>query len=327
MKHQTSQSPSRGLSRRSSLRALGVLTTALLGATVLTGAAGDAAAHRPAPPIPPTHSQDVSIALETEFGSTLETYFHGGSMFVAGAIGQRYNIRVTNHTGERVEAVVTVDGRDVVSGELGNFKKQRGYVIAPFDSVVIEGYRQSLSQVASFRFSDISSSYSARRGTPQHVGVVGVAVFKEKPRPKPRPRPITRRPYYEPYAGAADERQAGGATRSKSAASKRAPSSTAEAAPNRDAAIGGSFAPPPRTNNIGTEYGETRYSSVREVEFKRRRGKRPDSILTLYYDTRDGLRNRGVPVDPPFHHHHFTPEPEPFPVSDRRFAPPPPPRR
>ena len=319
MKNQTSKSPrtpARGLSRRSSLRALGVLTTALLGATVLTGAAGEAAAHRPAPPVTPTHSQEVSVSLETEFD--------GGSMFVAGAIGQRYNIRVTNNTGARVEAVVTVDGRDVVSGELGNFRKQRGYVIGPFDSVVIEGYRQSLSHVASFRFSDISGSYSARRGTPQHVGVVGVAVFKEKPRPKPRPRPITRRPYYEPYAGSANERQS--APRSKSG-SKRAPSATSEAAPSSDAALGGDFAPPPRTNNIGTQYGETRYSSVREVEFKRRRSKRPDSILTLYYDTRDGLRNRGVPVDPPFHHHHFTPEPEPFPSADRRFAPPPPPRR
>ncbi|MCB9752192.1 MAG: hypothetical protein H6713_19685 [Myxococcales bacterium] len=308
-------------SRRGSLRALGALTSALLGATVLTGATGDAIAHERVHPVFPTPSQDVTVSLETEFGSPLETFAHGGSMFVAGATGQRYNIRVTNNSGERVEAVVTVDGRDVVSGELGNFRKQRGYVIAPFGSVLIEGYRQSLSHVAAFRFSDISGSYSARRGTPQHVGVVGVAVFQEKTQrqPRPRPRPIAPRPYYEPY-DAAGEAQ----TKSRGSARPSSPSAT-EAAPSSDAAISGGFAPP--TNNIGTEYGESRFSSVREVEFKRRRSKRPDAILTLYYDTRDGLRSRGVPVDPPpFHHHHFTPDPEPFPISDRRFAPPPPPR-
>jgi hypothetical protein len=70
-----------------------------------------------------------------------------------------------NNSGERVEAVVTVDGRDVVSGELGNYKTQRGYVIEAYGSVVIEGFRQSLDQVAAFRFTDIGNSYSARRGS------------------------------------------------------------------------------------------------------------------------------------------------------------------
>ena len=106
-------------------------------------------------------------------------------------------------TGERVEAVVTVDGRDVVSGELGNYKRQRGYVIEAYGSVVIEGFRQSLDQVAAFRFTDIGNSYSARRGSGQHVGVIGVAVFKEyQPRrARPQPTPIATRPYYEPYGG------------------------------------------------------------------------------------------------------------------------------
>jgi hypothetical protein len=109
----------------------------------------------------------------------VQTYWHGGSLYAAGQNGERYNLRVQNNTGERVEAVVTVDGRDVVSGELGNYKRQRGYVIEAYGSVVIEGFRQSLDQVAAFRFTDIGNSYSARRGSGQHVGVIGVAVFKE----------------------------------------------------------------------------------------------------------------------------------------------------
>jgi hypothetical protein len=316
-------------SRRSSVRAFGLLTSALIGAVILSGTPNDAAARRPAPAVSPTHAPAVSLSLETEYGAALASYSLGGSMYVAGALGQRYNIRVSNNSSERVEVVVTVDGRDVVSGELGNYKKQRGYVIGPFDSVVIDGYRRSLSHVAAFRFSDIGTSYSARRGTPQHVGVVGVAVFKEKrARQRRSPKPISPRPYYEPYTGGRDD----SSTRAKRSAAPPAPSSAPRggALAEQDASPGdaGGFAPAPRTNNIGTEFGETRFSAVHEVEFKRRRSKRPDARITLYYDTRDGLRARGVAVDPPYPYPYpyGLPEPEPFP-STRGFTPPPPPRR
>jgi hypothetical protein len=61
-------------------------------------------------------------------------------------------------------------------------------VIEAYGSVVIEGFRQSLDQVAAFRFTDIGNSYSARRGSGQHVGVIGVAVFKEYQPRRPRSR-------------------------------------------------------------------------------------------------------------------------------------------
>ena len=45
---------------------------------------------------------------------------------------------------------------------------------------------------------------------------------------------------------------------------------------------------------LGTAYGESDYSPVHETEFKRRRRRRPDGVLTLHYDSRDGLKARGV---------------------------------
>ncbi|MGC4091663.1 MAG: hypothetical protein QM756_28035 [Polyangiaceae bacterium] len=94
-----------------------------------------------------------------------------------GRAGERYAVRVENPTSDRIEVVVSVDGRDAVSGRVADYRRQRGYVIAPRSSIVVDGFRRSLSEVAAFRFSNPSSSYSARRGTPENVGVIGVAFF------------------------------------------------------------------------------------------------------------------------------------------------------
>jgi hypothetical protein len=225
--------------------------------------------------------------------------------------------------------------------------------------VVIDGFRQSNTSVASFRFASIRDSYSARRGTPQHVGVVGVAVFDEKPKPKPRPRPRPRPvqpvpdpyPYWYDYEDAAesapsyDRRESsGGRAKTSKKKSRRglgtAPPASAPSSEPRAPSGGGAgssadygrrdydrsttYTRPP-AEQLGTEYGESRYSRVREVVFKRRSKTKPDALLTLYYDSYDGLRARGVPVDPPEYVYPHTPEPQPFP--ERRYAPPPPPRR
>ncbi|MCA9692961.1 MAG: hypothetical protein KC636_25420 [Myxococcales bacterium] len=302
----------------------GLFGAALLAATTL--ACSSAQAHRDShPPVNP-HAQPVRVTLETETGAPLDTFFDAGDVFVAGETGQRYNIRVENLTAARVEAVVTVDGRDVVSGELGNYKKQRGYVIDPFSSVVIEGFRQSLTNVAAFRFTSVGDSYSARRGTPQHVGVVGVAVFSEKAkRSKDKPRPITT----SPFGAGADEERGSSAPAAKSSASfdasPSAPEAEAAAMDDAGSPAGGAaqgFAPPPNRNNIGTQYGETMQSSVRETTFKRKKARKPDAIVVMYYDTRDGLRARGIRVDGGFTTQPVGPQPAPF--QNRGFAQPPP---
>jgi hypothetical protein len=278
----------------------------------------------------------VSVSIEDPYGRPFNDYWHGGSRYLAGELGERYVIRLTNNSAARVEAVVTVDGRDVVSGEVGNYAKHRGYVIDRWGSVTIDGFRQSMSQVASFRFGGVSESYSARMGTPQNVGVIGVAVFDERPppRPRPRPRPLApppRRDYRDDYDWwGADESAApfpGSANKKQKRGGRSRGSASAESAPSADRSYGGGYggysrpAPSPEPH-LGTEYGESRHSSAREVTF-RRKSKRPDALLTLYYDSLDGLRRRGVPVDPP-PPPYYPPYREPEPWPDRRFAPPPP---
>lgn len=318
--------------RRPNTMTFGMMATLLLGAAVFSSSPGVAEAHRPwtdtGRQVAPW-GQEVSLTVEGASGGALPTYYHGGSVYVAGQLGERYNLRVQNNTGERVEAVVTVDGRDVVSGQLGNYKTQRGYVIEAYGSVVIEGYRQSLDQVAAFRFTDVGNSYSGRWGTPQHTGVIGVAVFKEyhPRRQRQPPAPIATRPYYDPYYG--DYQGAGGrAEASEAPAPAPADASAAKSAPS-----GGAYYRDEARRNyerspqLGTQYGESTYSAVREVTFERKHKRRPDVLMTVYYDSKDNLRARGVPVDPYYHSPPPPVDPRPWPEERHNQYAPPPPRR
>ncbi len=262
-----------------------------------------------------------SVEVVDAYGHALPTYQHRGQTYVLGNHNTRYQVRVHNHSGQRVEAVVTVDGRDVVSGDVGDYKHQRGYIVPPYGQVTIEGFRKNLSNVATFRFTTPGDSYSARRGTPQHVGVVGVAVFREKQRPVVR-QPIRRpqRDFWGYKGGAAggdlDDAVAEHAPASPSATRGDAPVE-AEA---RGKASADEYAPRRRRskNNLGTRYGETRHSAVEEVPFERRHASAPDQLLAIYYDNARGLQARGIQVYPAY----GAAEPSPFPGN--RFAPPPP---
>jgi hypothetical protein len=99
----------------------------------------------------PPPRASFSVTLQGEGGERLRTFQHGGQTFVLGEPGERYSIRIHNPTARRVEAVVSVDGRDAVSGDTADFVANRGYVIPAFGSVVVDGFRTSLERVAAFR--------------------------------------------------------------------------------------------------------------------------------------------------------------------------------
>lgn len=121
----------------------------------------------------------VTVSLRDEGGEPLEAMRLGGETYVVGQSGQRYTITLQNHTDHRFEAVATVDGLDVVNGRTGSLDN-RGYVLMPYATLEIEGFRQSANAVASFRFGHIADSYAAQKGQARNVGVIGVALFGER---------------------------------------------------------------------------------------------------------------------------------------------------
>lgn len=121
----------------------------------------------------------VTISIKDASGTPLEAVHVGDRTFVVGQAGQRYSIVLTNHTPHRFESVVTVDGLDVINGKPGSFD-HRGYVLMPFATLEIEGFRQSANAVAAFRFASVGESYAAKMGSARNVGVIGVAFFGER---------------------------------------------------------------------------------------------------------------------------------------------------
>ena len=82
--------------------------------------------------------------------------------------------------------MIAVDGVNVVSGETAAHD-QTGYVLNNGQSAQITGWRKNLARVAAFEFTALPNSYAARTGRPDNVGVIGVAVFRERVRYVPPP--------------------------------------------------------------------------------------------------------------------------------------------
>jgi hypothetical protein len=272
-------------------------------------------------------------------GVPAPTFWHDGESYVLGHTGQRYVIRILHHSGRRIEAVVTVDGRDAIDGKAGDFQHKRGYLVPAWGQVDIDGWRLSQSQAAAFRFSSVADSYAARIGNAREVGVIGVAVFPERiyrPRPLPVTSPCCLDGYRDDelgYRGEPSERKRG--IQAPAAAAPAPASDLAESgsggygagAAKGKASASADYAPTRRERpGLGTEFGEAVASHIQEVEFVRANSSAPAFILGVRYNDHDGLVAMGVNVDGVY------PWPgdtelrrtaDPFPVSPHRYAPPP----
>lgn len=214
---------------------------------------------------------------------TLDVYRHRGRQYVVGQPGNEYAIRIRNTTGGRVLAVVSVDGVNAVTGETAA-PDQSGYVIEPGGYVNIQGWRKDLERTAAFYFSDPGDAYASRTGRPDHLGVIGVALFREQ----------ENRWLYSQEQDAA-------------APATRAESSAGRAKASRDSAAAEATAALPA---LGTGHGRREHSPVQRVEFERA-STRPDQRIVLRYDRRENLMAMGVLPNPGYR----WPEPSPFPGS------------
>src|SRR5262249_15789736 len=125
------------------------------------------------------------VVVDRATGDTIPAYAQRGRVYVPGAPGSKYALRITNRTGERVLPVPSLDGINVTTGETAT-PAQSGYVLDPGGSVEIAGWRKNMSEVAAFYFPSLPDSYAARTDRPGNIGVIGVAAFREY-RPPRRP--------------------------------------------------------------------------------------------------------------------------------------------
>jgi hypothetical protein len=152
-----------------------------------------------------------------------------------------------------------------------------------------------MTRVAAFEFTSLSNSYAARTGRPDNVGVIGVAVFREKARPVPPAAP----PVLHEKQSSRD-------------APAPAASAMGDAVGSNEGARRSERA---QESRIGTGHGRSESSVTSYTDFERA-SSTPDEIITIHYDSRENLLAMGVIPAP-------RPVPNPFPAA-AGFVPDPP---
>lgn len=214
------------------------------------------------------HGGRVQVSLEDPHrGDALPTVWHEGDRFVIGEQQQRYAIRLANTTPRRLLVVLSVDGINAVTGETAA-PTQRGYVLGPYQHTVVRGWRKSLDEVAEFQFAALPHSYAARTGRPEHVGVIGIAVFEERVEVPP-PAPLLE--LGEGRRQALPAAPASGRSKALTDSAER--------------------------ESLGTAHGARRHDPVRQVSFERA-SRRPAEHARLYYDSATNLIAAGI-LPPP----------------------------
>lgn len=217
---------------------------------------------------------DIEI-LDRKSGDVLPVYWHAGERHVAGEPGREYEIRMRNRHRGRVLAVTSVDGINVITGKTAS-PSQSGYVLGPWGRLDIDGWRKSMDQVAAFYFTALPDSYAARTGRPENVGVIGVALFRER----------------APAMPMESERRA----------------SAEAAAPATGALRDGTRL----EKGLGTGHGRRLDSGAVYTEFARA-SESPDEVIRIYYDSRRNLVARGIIPQP--RDRYAWQQPDPFPGS------------
>ena len=180
--------------------------------------------------------------------------------YIQATPNERYRLRVTNNSDQRVGLVIAVDGRNIISGKKSYLSRnERMYILNPHDSADYDGWRSSTTQTNRFYFTHAADSYAAAWGDTSAMGVIAMAVYPERPRPEI---------YYN-----------------KDQVLRGSASESARVAPSADAG-----APAP-----GTGYGEHSYSPAVSVEFEP--SPEPMEKIVLKYEWRETLCRKAILPD------------------------------
>jgi hypothetical protein len=252
---------------------------------------------------------DVTV-IDRDTGAELGTHYYHGEYWITGRPGAHYAIQIRNRTDGRLLAVTSVDGVNVISGTTAAWQ-QTGYVFDPLERYQITGWRKSHEEVAAFFFTDLANSYAARTGRPANVGVIGLALFRER-----QPQSVYSPPQIAPFTRGDDSvARAATGPAAPSPAPTPSPGARHQAA---DASVSAQMAE--AYAKLGTGHGPREYSYVRDTEFVRLHPE-PDEVIRIRYDSLENLVAMGV-LPPP---EGRPATPNPFPHShERGFVPNPP---
>ena len=258
-------------------------------------------------------------------GHSAKEYGFRGNSYVEGREGSEFEILLTNNSHERVLAVLSVDGKDCITGKDCDINGSGGYVIPEFSHIKIPGWRLNNDEVAKFVFSSPEKSYAAAIDGDQkelNIGVIGCAIFRERKGIFWSGNTVDGNGIYNKglLRGTAVLDAIGtNATYTTSSMMDVAPMAASGSVANvcdassytTNASYGTNAPNVLSQNSIGVGFGKKQEQKVQETNFAR--CSEAECSLILYYDTRDGLKAKGVPLVPT-----ISVAPQPFPATTKR---------
>ena len=192
-----------------------------------------------------------------------------------------YDVTVRNLTGDRVGFVIAVDGLNAINGLASHLGPDEPmYVLDPYASTTVKGWRKDLGNVSKFVFVDERESYAARTDQANgDLGWVRVVAFHEY-----HPVVVRTPPPSLHWGQLKGQYRDGG-------------SGGNDVAPEAEGAPGRTDAPPPVARredapSPGTGWGDNQTDRVSEVEFRPERAAAAQVILR--YEYRDALHRLGI---------------------------------
>ena len=218
----------------------------------LITALGFAAAPRAESCVPPPSDYTMEILVD---GRPLTTL---AGKYVEATKDREYSIRLTNRTGRRVAAALSVDGLNVIDAKRTSAREARKWILDPWQSITLDGWQVSAETARKFYFTTEAKSYGSWLGRTSDLGVVSAAFFRERPVAPPPGR-----------IGARSDAEA----QAPSAAGEKESRAKLE-------------------DNAATGIGREVDHRVVEVAFDAEPA--PASVLTVRYEFRDALVRLGV---------------------------------
>jgi len=120
-------------------------------------------------------------------GAPLHEHAARGKTYVEAREGCEYAIRLTNRTSGRIAVALSVDGLNTIDAKTTTAREASKWILAPYQAITLDGWQTSSSTARRFFFTTEEESYGAWLGRTDKLGVISVAVFRERVADPPAP--------------------------------------------------------------------------------------------------------------------------------------------
>ncbi len=127
------------------------------------------------------YSLDI-VSHHSQFKNRPLKKYNVNGMDTVGAWGDEpFEVRFRNNTGQKIQVKVSIDGTDILTGELADIQVSKDmWVVQPYGSLNLKAWPETSKGGAAFVFTSASNSVANHiHGDLSNRGIIAVAVFTE----------------------------------------------------------------------------------------------------------------------------------------------------